>query len=111
MEVNSFAVYQRLAQRTANTKMDTKNRLAVAGLGLTGEAGEVADMIKKHVGHGHPLDKDKLAKELGDNLWYIQEISKILDIPLEQIALDNIHKLMKRYPEGFSEERSLNRVD
>jgi NTP pyrophosphatase (non-canonical NTP hydrolase) len=111
LEVNSFAVYQRLAQRTANAKMDPLMRLAVAGLGIAGEAGEVADMIKKHVGHGHPLDKEKLSKELGDALWYVQEISEVLDIPLEDIAAGNILKLMKRYPEGFSEERSINRVE
>lgn len=40
--------------------------LACDGLGLTGEAGEVAELLKKHVGHGHALDRDKLAKELGD---------------------------------------------
>jgi NTP pyrophosphatase (non-canonical NTP hydrolase) len=91
--------------------MDPLMRLAVAGLGIAGEAGEVADMIKKHVGHGHPLDKEKLSKELGDALWYVQEISEVLDIPLEDIAAGNILKLMKRYPEGFSEERSINRVE
>lgn len=111
VEVNSFNLYQDLAQRTANKSLDYKTRLAVAGLGITGEAGEVADIIKKHIGHGHPLDKEKLAKELGDNLWYIQEISQLLEITLDQIALDNINKLMKRYPEGFSENRSLNRVE
>jgi NTP pyrophosphatase (non-canonical NTP hydrolase) len=91
--------------------MELEKRLAVAGLGIGGEAGEVADMLKKHIGHGHDLEVDKLGKELGDVLWYIQEIGHIIGYPLEQIARDNIEKLKKRYPGGFDEEKSINRED
>lgn len=105
----SFKEYQEQAQRTARKDMDLEKRLAVAGLGINGESGEVAELIKKHIGHGHELDVNKVGKELGDVLWYIQEISWIIGYPLELVAKDNIAKLKSRYPEGFSEERSVNR--
>jgi len=81
----------------------------VPGLGVTGEAGEVADLIKKHVGHGHPLDKEKLAKELGDVLWYVGVLAHVAGFTLEQIAEINRTKLLERYPNGFEESRSINR--
>lgn len=102
--------YQRLALRTAGHREDTEKVLTYAALGLTGESGEVAEMIKKAFYHAHPLDKDKLSKELGDVLWYLAVMAHGLDIPLEQIARENIDKLRQRYPEGFSGERSLNRT-
>lgn len=108
MKIN---LYQKLAQRTANQELDFKKRLSVAGLGLTGEAGEVADLIKKYVGHGHELDQEELVKELGDQLWYIAEVASILGVTLEEVATKNIHKLKERYPEGFSEELSINRKE
>jgi NTP pyrophosphatase (non-canonical NTP hydrolase) len=80
-------------------------------LGLVGESGEVVDLIKKHVYHGHPLDSDKLLKELGDVLWYVAALATALDVELSEVAAKNIAKLTARYPEGFSSEASMNRVD
>jgi NTP pyrophosphatase (non-canonical NTP hydrolase) len=105
----TFTEYQHLAQRTANHKLDLKTRLAAAGLGAAGEAGEIADHIKKHIAHGHELDHEKLIKEIGDELWYLAELATLLGIDLSTIAMKNVEKLKKRYPEGFSEERSINR--
>lgn len=85
--------------------------LGVWALGLAGESGEVADLIKKHLGHGHSLDKGKLTKELGDVLWYIAVLSSEVGMSLEEVAEANLAKLRARYPEGFSTERSLNRND
>lgn len=83
--------------------------LAVFGLGIAGESGEVADHIKKHVGHDHPIDDNKLIKELGDALWYIAVIARERGFGLDVIAEANIKKLRARYPDGFSAERSLQR--
>lgn len=105
----SFEQYAELAQRTARKNIGLEKRLAIAGLGIAGEAGEVAEIIKKNIGHGHELDVTKLGKELGDVLWYIQEIGHIIGYPLELVAKDNIEKLKKRYPDGFSTEQSVNR--
>ena len=93
--------YQRDAMRTANTDLEPPMILAVAGLGLTGEAGEVADIIKKHVGHGRPLDQSRLADELGDVLWYVARICHSLECPMSVIMERNIAKLRARWPEGF----------
>ena len=76
-----------------------------------GEAGEVAEVIKKHLFHATPLDQDALAKELGDCLWYIGAFATVLGLSMDDIAQRNIDKLRKRYPEGFDTERSRNRTD
>ena len=55
------------------------------------------------------MDKEGLAKELGDIAWYLAETAWALDIPLENILKANIEKLKKRYPEGFDSVRSQNR--
>ena len=96
--------YQDEVMRTAGDAS-----LAVLALGVAGEAGEVADIVKKHLGHGHDLDRDKLADELGDVLWYIAAMGNSLDIELGDIMKRNVEKLRLRYPDGFSIERSLNR--
>lgn len=109
--------YQRAASRTGGSDLQPGNTLkglSCAALGLTGEAGEVADIVKKVVHHRHPLDeatRAKLVKELGDVLWYIAHAANVLEISLDDIAHANVEKLRKRYPDGFSSERSINRVE
>lgn len=111
---HDFDEYQELALRTASPT-STESALAMltsAALGLSGESGEIADHIKKIVYHGHPLDdetRDKIAKEIGDILWYCAIGSRGIEIDLAEIARMNVEKLRKRYPEGFSTEESLNR--
>lgn len=106
--------YQRLAHRTSNfngPELGAPRHLTMAALGLTGEAGEAADIVKKVVFHGHTLDREKLAKEVGDVLWYIAEMATALELPLSEIAAGNIAKLRLRYPSGFSSEASVERKD
>lgn len=100
--------YQDLARRTAN-KHD--GELVNYGLGIAGEAGEVADLIKKSQFHGHDVEKDEIKKELGDVMWYVSNIARLAGLSLEEIAQGNIDKLKRRYPSGFSTERSINRAD
>ena len=78
-------------------------------MGLCGESGEAVDIVKKHLFHGHPLDREALKKELGDIAWYLAETAYALDMPLEDIMKANIEKLKQRYPEGFSVRESINR--
>ena len=85
--------------------------LTVFSLGVTGEAGEVADIVKKVVGHGHPLDRAALVKELGDVLWYVAAIAHVLGSDLDEVAAANIAKLRKRFPDGFTSAASRTRVD
>lgn len=101
--------YQELAMVTKNKKLPLSEQIANAALGLAGEAGEVADMIKKWKFQGHLLDPKDIAKELGDICWYIALMSESIGLSFNEILEMNIEKLKKRYPEGFSAERSINR--
>lgn len=104
---NSFNEYQYLASRTAKKGI----KLSTLGLGVAGESGEIADYIKKVDDQGHELDKDVMAKEIGDVLWYLAALCDYIGISFNEVAAMNIDKLKKRYPEGFSSERSINRED
>ena len=103
--------YQNLASRTAGAGGDGQRRLVIAALGLAGEAGEFANMVKKLTAHGHDITPEILADELGDVMWYVAEAATAIGIHLGDIANTNVDKLRKRYPEGFSEERSINREE
>lgn len=109
--VTSLNAYQHFAGVTANEKLSFQTNLAVLALGVAGEAGEVADHIKKHLGHDHELDRDKVIKELGDVLWYVATLSNALGVTLQQVAQRNIDKLKARYPDGFSVQRSKERTE
>lgn len=103
--------YQRLASRTLRKNAPFRDVLAECALGL-GEAGECQNKIKKYLFHGHNLDDPgmNIKEELGDNLWYIAMISLLFGYGLEDVAVYNLEKLRKRYPDGFSCERSRDRV-
>ena len=78
-------------------------------LGIVTEAGEIADVLKKHLIYGKPLDKVNLKEELGDAAWYIALMIRRLQTSFEQVFDVNIEKLYVRYPEKFTEEAALNR--
>lgn len=107
MEINE---YQNLAMTTLNPELSKKDVLINSVMGLCGESGEAIDVVKKWLAQGHELDKERLAKELGDIAWYLAEAATALDIPLEDILKANIEKLKKRYPEGFETKRSVTRL-
>jgi NTP pyrophosphatase (non-canonical NTP hydrolase) len=100
-----FEEYSKLAMQTKGKGGD----LVLGAIGLTGEAGEVADLIKKVIYHGHDIPTAKLAEELGDVLWYLAYLADAAHIPFGFVAANNLLKLAERYPDGFSEERSRNR--
>lgn len=106
--------YQTAVERTMSRPHEVSGQLhdnVIFALGIAGEGGEVADLIKKWVGHGHTLDLGKLEKELGDVLWYIAALGKANGLTLGGIARANVEKLQKRYPDGFSFEASINRKE
>ena len=103
--------YQKLAMTTLNPVLDKKDVLINAVMGLCGESGEAIDIVKKWLAQGHDLDREKLAKELGDIAWYLAETATALDLNLEDILKANIEKLRRRYPEGFDTERSIHRAE
>ena len=103
--------YQKLAMTTLNPALSKKDVLINGVMGLCGESGEAIDIVKKWLAQGHELDKEKLAKELGDICWYVAETATALDLSLEDIMEANIEKLKKRYPEGFNADRSIHRAE
>lgn len=91
-----FDTYQQEAYKLISE--EGKKDLLVNGvLGLCGESGECADIIKKVKFQGHTLDKDHLKEELGDVLWYLAETASGLGITLSEVAQYNLDKLHKRY--------------
>ena len=103
--------YQKLAMTTLNPELSKKDVLINAVMGLCGESGEAIDIVKKWLVQGHDLDREKLAKELGDVAWYLAEAATALDLDLETILRGNLDELAKRYPEGFQSQRSVNREE
>lgn len=71
--------------------------------GITGESGEIAEIVKKglFLGQPHKLDRDVVCKELGDLLYYLTIFGDLFDVSLEEIAATNKKKLEARYPTGF----------
>lgn len=109
----NFVNYQVEAERTANSELLPNIRILVSALGLAGEAGEVGNIIKKQIGHKHDYDTAvaKLKDELGDVLWYIADLANAYQLDLNEIAVQNVGKLRRRFPNGFSSEASINRQE
>lgn len=101
--------YQEAVMRTCGAVLDT-DRFLMAGLGIAGEAGEIADLVKKVRYHDHKPNGEKFVEELGDLLWYTVVMCEALGVTLEDVMKYNIEKLQKRYPDGFDAERSKNRI-
>lgn len=84
-------------------------RLTHAGMGMTTEAGEFIDVLKKYAFYGKPIDKANLVEELGDLMWYIGIACSVLGVSVEKVMELNIGKLRKRYPEKFTNDNAKNR--
>ncbi len=98
MRINSFYEYEKLAQQFAiypEAGKGTPMSLAYCALGLTGEAGEASEKIKKLIREGK-IDKRLTALELSDVLWYLQATAKELGYTLSDLAEINIIKLQDR---------------
>jgi NTP pyrophosphatase (non-canonical NTP hydrolase) len=78
--------YQRLAHRTSSAGSDRNRGVMICALGLVGETGEVADEIKKYIGHGHELNLGKMTKELGDVFCYIAEAAGLGGLRLAEVG-------------------------
>jgi NTP pyrophosphatase (non-canonical NTP hydrolase) len=94
--------YQQLSRRTAEYPREAW--LAYPALGLAGEAGEVAEHAKKAIrddgGSISDERKDSMSKELGDVLWYVAQIATELGLDLNEIADQNLQKLLSRQQRG-----------
>lgn len=106
----NFKEYQDKARRTQAPDMTNDDKLRHAVFGLASEAGEVAGLMQKRY-QGHDLNIDHMVKELGDCLWMIAEACDAVGITMDDVAQTNILKLIERYPDGFTAEKSLHRKD
>ena len=99
----TFQEYQDEARKTA-IYPNKDNNFVYPTLGLAGEAGEVAEKIKKVIRDGNGIvseeKKVEITKELGDVLWYVANLAKELGISLEEVAQKNIEKLQSRQQRG-----------
>ena len=105
--------YQKACLRTEpiDAGISKTTRIENGLMGLCGEAGEAIDILKKFLFQGHSLDKEHLAKELGDVAWYLAVSADALGYGLEDIFQMNIDKLRSRYPDGFDADKSINRAE
>lgn len=116
--------YQQLAMRTndglnrlrledaiANQGDISVSQLLNGALGLTGEAGEVSDLVKKGIFHEKGIDLEHLKKELGDCAWYLAMICDACGFTLDDVMQTNIDKLKARYPQGFDTYRANHRQE
>ena len=90
-------------------------RLLTATLGMSAEAGEFTEIIKKMVFQGKPVTNENLwhlKRELGDIMWYVMQACMALDVSLDEVIEMNIDKLKSRYPGGeFDAHYSENRKE
>ena len=105
-------IYQLDVLKYAPDHHDYLQNVIYAAMGMCGEAGEASELIKKYAYHGHTIDTDHLARELGDVLWYVSYMAHLFGYPLGKIMAMNQEKLAKRYPDGkFDADRSRNREE
>lgn len=86
------------------------SKLVHYALGITGEAGELADAVKKCIRDGQDIDRVNMIEEIGDCLWYLGNMLNALGSTFEDAMEKNIAKLSVRYPDGFTESGSSNRA-
>lgn len=113
--IQSFAAYQEAVKRTYQDRYQTRYGempgIVVHGFGIAGEAGEVAELLKKCLSRGGELDIAKLREELGDVIWYATAIALDTGLTLEEIVAAQVEKGLRRHPNGFTPESSIARVD
>lgn len=99
----NVAEYQRLVKITAKKFKDEAHEIVCWGLGVIGEAGDVAGCIKKTVFHDND-QREGIRENLGDIMWYVAMICNFYGWKLEDVLDENIKKLKKRFPQGFTEK-------
>ena len=103
--------YQKECMRTATFWGSEEEIVCNMCMGIAGESGEIVDYLKKVEFHGHEFDREKLINELGDLMWYVFALSNHFQIEMTEVLEKNIEKLYKRYPNGFTKNDSIKRVD
>lgn len=98
----NFNEYQDGTLTTWNRALSLEEQIHYAGFGLTGESGEVAELIKKDSFQDQPYTTEQITKELGDVLYNVAVMAALHGLTLETIAGVNAKKLKARYPNGWT---------
>ncbi len=98
--------YQRLCKLTAKKGKDVNEDLCAWGLGVSGEAGDIASCIKKLVFHKNDAIKEGIKENIGDMMWYASMICNSLGWDFSEVLEENIKKLKARYSQGFGEKEA-----
>jgi len=96
--------YQEICKKTAKKDYDTPTEeILTWGLGITGEAGDVASCIKKTFAHKND-QKAGIRENVGDTLWYAAMICNFFNWDMDEVLGENVKKLAARFPQGFTEK-------
>jgi len=109
----SLKEYQECCKATAKKFEQPEMEILTWGLGISGEAGDVASCIKKMEVHKND-QKEGIKENIGDTLWYAAMICNFYGWDLQEIMQKNMEKLQQRYPQGFTSkdaQRSGSMVD
>nr|DAV77888.1 MAG TPA: NTP-PPase-like protein [Bacteriophage sp.] len=118
MRTNDKKSTDRLEKKTDDLKIGNRGedapRIELGGvinaaLGLSGEVGELNDMLKKWVFHEKQLDFEHLKREISDVCWYLTLMCDSFEFNLDEIMQINIDKLKARYPQGFDTYKANHR--
>ena len=113
--VDSDTFIDRLAEfQDGDMIWSQPQRLLTGGIGICSEGGELLDLVKKLLFQGKeptPELRKKIKLELGDVMWYVQQVLIWGGWSLNEVLAENTKKLSGRYPEGFSVDKSENRED
>jgi NTP pyrophosphatase (non-canonical NTP hydrolase) len=101
----TLSEYQKFCKKTAKKFSNKEKEIFTWGLGIAGEAGDVAGCIKKTFSHKNN-QKDGIRENLGDTLWYMAMICNFFDWDFQEILEENVKKLEKRYPNGFKTNKA-----
>jgi len=100
-----LGMYQRMCKITAKKFDNEEKEILTWGLGIAGEAGDVASCIKKTFAHDND-QRQGIRENIGDTLWYAAMICNYFNWNMDDILEENIEKLKKRYPKGFTTEHA-----
>lgn len=94
--------FQENCKKTAKKFDSPELEISTWGLGITGEAGDVASCIKKAFAHKNKIGIQGIRENMGDTLWYAAMICNFFNWDMEEILKENLEKLKKRYTKGFT---------
>lgn len=108
MNIKEYFEKAKMTRSRLNSRLDDELHMV---LGMVTEAGELADMYKKHIAYSRELDIANAIEEVGDMMWYIANYLDIIGVDIEDVLEVNIAKLMSRYPDGKFDSKRANERD